>query len=64
MKRYRNINIHSDLVDSLEPPEPVVEMEEAPVEENAAENEVESGEMSNVAMAVQDADITLSFDEE
>ena len=64
MKRYRNINIHSDLVDSLEPPEPVVEMEEAPVEENTAENEVESGEMSNVAMAVQDADITLSFDEE
>ena len=64
MKRYRNINIHSDLVDSLEPPEPVVEMEEAPEKENAAENEVESGEMSNVAMAVQDADITLSFDEE
>ncbi len=28
MKRYRSIGIHSDLVDSLEPPEPVVEMEE------------------------------------
>ncbi|MGN1206563.1 MAG: DNA-directed RNA polymerase subunit beta' [Eubacterium sp.] len=28
MKRYRNISLHSDLVDSLEPPEPVVEPEE------------------------------------
>ena len=27
MKRYRNIQIHSDLVDSLEPPAPVVEEE-------------------------------------
>ena len=25
MKRYRNIKLHSDLVDSLEPPEPVIE---------------------------------------
>ncbi len=28
MKRYRNISLHSDLVDSLEPPEPVEEPEE------------------------------------
>ena len=28
MKRYRNISLHSDLVASLEPPEPVEEPEE------------------------------------
>ncbi len=38
MKRYRNIGIHSDLVDSLEPPVPVVE------EEKTEDNEAEASE--------------------
>ena len=43
MKRYRNIGLHSDLVDSLEPPEPVEDDfdEEVEGEENEGmENEV------------------------
>ncbi len=50
MKRYRNIEIHSDLVDSLEPPAPVEEVLEP-------ENE-EAGE------AIEEPDVELNFSED
>ena len=55
MKRYRNIELHSDLVDSLLPPEPVEEV----VEE--AEPETEKEEITDDAILDEE---TLSFDEE
>ncbi len=50
MKRYRNIQIHSDLVDSLEPPEPEI-MEEAGMEETSES-------------ALDEPDVELTFSEE
>ena len=39
MKRYRNIKLHSDLVDSLEPPEPVIEEPEEEEENKEAQQQ-------------------------
>ena len=52
MKRYRNIQIHSDLVDSLEPPEP----EEVP--------EVITEEKEEVKILVKDPDEVLELEED
>ncbi len=62
MKRYRNIELHSDLVDSLLPPEPVEEKEE----NNQQNNEDKRDE--NDEVITEDIVLTekeaLSFDEE
>ena len=52
MKRYRNIQIHSDLVDSLEPPEP----EEVP--------EVITEEKEEVKILVKDPDEVMELEED
>ena len=52
MKRYRNIQIHSDLVDSLEPPEP----EKVP--------EVITEEKEEVKILVKDPDEVLELEED
>ena len=59
MKRYRNIGIHSDLVDSLDPPEPV---EEVVVEEGAEENEQEMAvvEAPDVEMSVSEEEVAMT----
>ena len=69
MKRYRNIGLHSDLVDSLEPPEPEeddfdeeVEGEIEGEENEAAENEegVEEDEVLDLSEEDEDALDNLS----
>ena len=57
MKRYRNIGIHSDLVDSLEPPEPVEEVE---VEEGFEENEQEVTEIEEVEISVSEEEVAMT----
>ncbi len=54
MKRYRNIKLHSDLVDSLEPPEPVEEAVEVVEEEKEKE----------VKILVKDPDVELDIAED
>ena len=54
MKRYRNIKLHSDLVDSLEPPEPVEEAAEVVEEEKEKE----------VKILVKDPDVELDIAED
>ncbi|MCH5266492.1 MAG: DNA-directed RNA polymerase subunit beta' [Lachnospiraceae bacterium] len=57
MKRYRSIQIHSDLVDSLEPPEPMPEeLEEVETEMAKAEEEA--------ALSREDEEIIISEMEE
>ncbi len=46
MKRYRNISLHSDLVDSLEPPEPVEEPEEKEEEKEKDKDKKGKGKKS------------------
>ena len=55
MKRYRNISIHSDLVDSLEPPAPE---QEQVVEENQGEEKMP--DVNNIP----DEDVEMSFAED
>ncbi|MCH5251650.1 MAG: DNA-directed RNA polymerase subunit beta' [Lachnospiraceae bacterium] len=52
MKRYRNIQIHSDLVESLEPPEPV------------EEEFIEAEEVAERAIDEPDVELTFSEEEE
>jgi len=59
MKRYRNIKLHSDLVDSLEPPEPVIE---EPEEEE--ENKEAAAAAAEEKEAAEDEVLTLEEDEE
>ena len=66
MKRYRNIKLHSDLVDSLEPPEPVIEEPEEEEENKeavaAAAEEKEAAE-DEVLTLEEDEELVLSEDE-
>ena len=54
MKRYRNISLHSDLVDSLEPPEPVEEPEEE--EESKDKEKKGKGKKDTKNISKTDAD--------
>ena len=59
MKRYRNIGLHSDLVDSLDPPEPVLEEEVV--------NEADEDDMQNDAAMTDETEalfMTEEVDEE
>ena len=59
MKRYRNIGIHSDLVDSLEPPEPVEEVEvDETAEENVQETAVE--EVVDMEVSVSEEEVAMT----
>ncbi|MCM1244009.1 MAG: DNA-directed RNA polymerase subunit beta' [Roseburia sp.] len=74
MKRYRNIGLHSDLVDSLEPPEPVFEEEqedaqtgEATTAEQPAEEEAAIADPDAVLMtedAEETEEVALATEEE
>ncbi len=55
MKNYRNVGLYSDLVDSLEPPEPVVEEEETA--DVATQDVVENDETIEVMDDVEMTDI-------
>ena len=62
MKRYRNIQIHSDLVDSLEPPEPMpeeLENELAEVGEEAALSQEDEEIIISESEAAQEEDEEL-----
>jgi DNA-directed RNA polymerase subunit beta' len=58
MKRYRNIGIHSDLVDNLEPPAPVEE------EKPEMEEEMKNQTLEDTGFNMEDPDVELDFDEE
>ena len=58
MKRYRNIGLHSDLVDSLEPPEPVEE------EVTAEETEETTEETKVDETSIDEPDTLFSVEEE
>ena len=62
MKRYRNIELHSDLVDSLLPPEPQPEEENAAHKQNTKDNEEKDELLAEDTVLADDE--TLSFDEE
>ena len=68
MKQYRNIHLKSDLVDSLDPPEPTLEEEEEdlPVPDVEANEELdESLVFSEDIEDVEDEDMeTLVFEED
>ncbi len=55
MKRYRNIGLHSDLVDSLEPPEPVLEEEVV--------NETDEDDMQNDAAMTDETEALFMTEE-
>ena len=62
MKRYRNIKLHSDLVDSLEPPEPVEVVEEEKEKEvkilvKDPDVELDIAEDEEIAMTEADDDV-------
>ena len=64
MKQYRNIDLHSDLVDSLEPPEPVEETEEGAENAEGAENTDAANSEENVAVEeTVDADVDVDVEE-
>ena len=62
MKRYRNIELHSDLVDSLLPPEPQPEEENAAHKQNTKDNDEKDELLADDTVLADDE--TLSFDEE
>lgn len=62
MKRYRNIGLHSDLVDSLEPPEPVEDDFDEEVEEELEGEENEG--MENEEGVEEDEVLDLSEEDE
>ncbi len=57
MKRYRKIQIHSDLVDSLEPPEPYVDI-------NPVEDMENTGDSDKEGDSIEEPDIEMTFAEE
>jgi DNA-directed RNA polymerase subunit beta' len=64
MKRYRNISIYSDLVDSLEPPEPeeeIIDEEADSAVETAVDTSIDTAEVEN---AVEEPDVELTFEED
>ena len=66
MKRYRNIEIHSDLVDSLDPPDPNAEVEaeeeaeETVAEETAAEETVVVEESEEMIFTEEEEEIAMT----
>ena len=70
MKRYRNIGLHSDMVDSLEPPEPEVEIIPEIVEEEAdlfiddKDDEINVAEEEAAAEAIDVSEELLVMEEE
>ena len=63
MKRYRNITLHSDLVDSLEPPEPIEEPEEKEEEKDKKGKGKKSTKDDKKTDIVEDDEL-LMMDEE
>jgi DNA-directed RNA polymerase subunit beta' len=64
MKRYRNIGLHSDLVDSLLPPEPA---KEEPLEDDAVQEEslfVDEEDLETVDLALEEPDELFSAEED
>ena len=70
MKRYRNIGLHSDMVDSLEPPEPEEEIIPEIVEEEAdlfiddKDDEINVAEEEAAAEAIDVSEELLVMEEE
>ena len=70
MKRYRNIGLHSDMVDSLEPPEPEEEIIPEIVEEEAdlfiddKDDEINVAEEEGAAEAIDVSEELLVMEEE
>ena len=64
MKRYRNIGLHSDLVDSLEPPEPVEEEVEEVTEEETTESEVSADEPDTLFSVDEEDEVLMAEEEE
>ena len=67
MKRYRNIGLHSDLVDSLDPPEPVEEeVTEEETEETTEETKVDETSIDepDTLFSVEEEDEVLMAEEE
>ena len=57
MKRYRSIQLHSDLVDSLDPPDPVFE-------ETTEETETEEDKEAASTVEEPDAELDVTEEEE
>ena len=64
MKRYRNISLHSDLVDSLEPPEPVEEPELTEEDDKAKKGKGKKAAKDDMRADVVEDDELLMMDED
>ena len=64
MKRYRNIGLHSDLVDSLEPPEPVFEEEVVKETDEEMENDAAMTEETDAFFMTEEMDEGILAEEE
>ena len=65
MKRYRNIGLHSDLVDSLEPPEPVLEEEVVnETDEDGMQNDAAMTDETEALFMTEEVDEGILAEEE
>ena len=64
MKRYRNIGLHSDLVDSLEPPEPIFEEEVVKETDEDMENDAAMTEETDAFFMTEEMDEGILAEEE
>ncbi len=64
MKRYRNIGLHSDLVDSLEPPEPIFEEEVVKETDEEMENDAAMTEETDAFFMTEEMDEGILAEEE
>ena len=64
MKRYRNIGLHSDLVDSLEPPEPIFEEEVVKETDEDMENDAAMIEETDAFFMTEEMDEGILAEEE
>ncbi len=64
MKRYRNIGLHSDLVDSLEPPEPIFEEEVVKETDEDMENDAAMTDETDALFMSEEVDEEIFAEEE